>query len=533
MSESTSGSQPRVDAGLEPAAPTAPLPGADSVPVTVEAPPSPTERPQEGQWFEYPDAEIVLGLVASVGTDLDAFYATLEGVLRQFKYTAHPVRLSEFLKKLNLEKLGVTLELEPEYRRLLSHMRGGTEIRRATYNDILALHAVWSISESRPEEPLRPRTAYVLRTLKHPDEVHTLRRVYGPGFYLIGIYEPHEDRKRHLLNRNMSESEAQHAMDTDEDERVTYGQRTRDTFELADVFVTVGDAERQLGRIFNLIFGNPFLTPTPDEHAMFMAYAASVRSGSLSRQVGAAVVTPHGEILATGANDTPAPFGGLYWPGEHDHRDWCWLEVDSNDQEKDKLVIAIMKALGRQGADAELLTEGRKALSRTGLLGLTEYGRDVHAEMDALLTCARLGVSPRRCTVYCTTFPCHNCAKHLVAAGIRRLVYVEPYPKSKALDLHSDAISTDPDMREQRVVFEPFVGVGPRRYFDLFSTMGISTGFRVERKKDGRAVKWTKGSAAVRVPMRPISYLDREQLAADDLEAIIDWYEEHGEPHDT
>ncbi|MDN3612645.1 hypothetical protein QWZ16_23945 [Vibrio ostreicida] len=26
-------------------------------------------------------------------------------------------------------------------------------------------------------------------------------------------------------------------------------------------------------------------------------------------------------------------------------------------------------------------------------------------------------------------FPCHNCAKHIVASGIKRVVYVEPYPK--------------------------------------------------------------------------------------------------------
>ncbi|TMQ08861.1 MAG: hypothetical protein E6J90_35770 [Deltaproteobacteria bacterium] len=38
---------------------------------------------------------------------------------------------------------------------------------------------------------------------------------------------------------------------------------------------------------------------------------------------------------------------------------------------------------------------------------------------------------------------CHNCAKHIVASGIRRVVYVEPYVKSQAVQLHGDAILSD------------------------------------------------------------------------------------------
>lgn len=60
-----------------------------------------------------------------------------------------------------------------------------------------------------------------------------------------------------------------------------------------------------------------------------------------------------------------------------------------------------------------------------------------HAEMAALMSCARSGGSPVDGTLYCTTFRCHNCAKHIVAAGIRSVVYVEPYPKSKAKDLYA------------------------------------------------------------------------------------------------
>lgn len=76
-------------------------------------------------------------------------------------------------------------------------------------------------------------------------------------------------------------------------------------------------------------------------------------------------------------------------------------------------------------------------------------------------------------TMYVTTFPCHNCARHIIASGVARVVYIEPYPKSLAIDLHEDAIhdltfSENQASTGKRVRFEPFEGVGPARYFPVF-----------------------------------------------------------------
>src|SRR3954464_15400320 len=98
----------------------------------------------------------------------------------------------------------------------------------------------------------------------------------------------------------------------------------------------------------------------------------------------------------------------------------------------------------------------------------------VHAEMEAIASCARVGVSPRNGVMYTTTFPCHNCAKHIVAAGIRAVQYVEPYPKSRALELHNDSIAVE-NPQPGKVLFNPFVGISARRYVDLFS-MQLSSG---------------------------------------------------------
>lgn len=73
-------------------------------------------------------------------------------------------------------------------------------------------------------------------------------------------------------------------------------------------------------------------------------------------------------------------------------------------------------------------------------MNVIEFGRDAHAEMEAILA-ARAGISVKGRDLYSTTFPCHNCAKLIISAGINRVVYIEPYPKSLAIELHGDSIS--------------------------------------------------------------------------------------------
>lgn len=53
--------------------------------------------------------------------------------------------------------------------------------------------------------------------------------------------------------------------------------------------------------------------------------------------------------------------------------------------------------------------------------------RTIHAETNAIIQAALHGVSTRGCTCYVTHFPCINCAKVLVNAGITRLVYCQNY----------------------------------------------------------------------------------------------------------
>lgn len=63
----------------------------------------------------------------------------------------------------------------------------------------------------------------------------------------------------------------------------------------------------------------------------------------------------------------------------------------------------------------------------------------VHAEQNAIVQAARLGVNVNGATLYCTHQPCVICAKIIINAGIKRVVYKHGYPDEFSLALFSDA----------------------------------------------------------------------------------------------
>ena len=54
--------------------------------------------------------------------------------------------------------------------------------------------------------------------------------------------------------------------------------------------------------------------------------------------------------------------------------------------------------------------------------------RATHAEQNAIITAARFGHRTEGATIYVTAQPCLNCAKAIITAGIRRVVWTEGYP---------------------------------------------------------------------------------------------------------
>ncbi|MGO5333350.1 ComE operon protein 2 [Enterococcus cecorum] len=53
--------------------------------------------------------------------------------------------------------------------------------------------------------------------------------------------------------------------------------------------------------------------------------------------------------------------------------------------------------------------------------------RTIHAEMNALLQCAKLGISTDGSEIYVTHFPCLHCTKAILQAGIKKIYYLHDY----------------------------------------------------------------------------------------------------------
>jgi deoxycytidylate deaminase len=458
--------------------------------------------------------EIVLGIVSPIGTDL---VPAVNSIMRQFEglgYDVYHIKLSAIFD-LIAELIGYDkLSSASRYERVKSYIDFGNHLRETYGRGILGSFSVMKITEKRIEKNEQsPRlrktdnrgTLYIIDQLKTEAELDLLREIYGPLFFQISVYSArdirvdnlskimaHDDKK---ADRNAYREKAEQLVLRDEDEQdKPYGQKVGKIFQYADVVLNadkndpIANIEKQIDRFVQLLFGYNGYSPTRMEYGMFVAHSAALRSLDLSRQVGAAIFRESGEIATLGANEVPKATGGTYWCNEvYDDREYV-RRNDSNDKRKVELLHEVLEiALGK---NFQLSAEMQKALDSSQFMDALEYGRIVHAEMCAITDAARLGINVSGGTIYCTTFPCHMCSKHIVASGLHQVVFLEPYPKSLTADMHSDSVKIEGTTRGiyesfAAVNFVPFFGITPRRYRELFSRKKRKDGGNFERYRDG------------------------------------------------
>lgn len=115
-----------------------------------------------------------------------------------------------------------------------------------------------------------------------------------------------------------------------------------------------------------------------DESFMLHAVVASGRSKDPNSQVGACIVGANNRILSLGYNGAPNSWNDEKFPWDRNHED----------------------------------------------PKLNKYPYVIHAEMNAILNYKGDNKDLEGATVYVTLFPCHECAKCLAQAGIKKVVYL-------------------------------------------------------------------------------------------------------------
>lgn len=130
-----------------------------------------------------------------------------------------------------------------------------------------------------------------------------------------------------------------------------------------------------------------------NNYFMEIADIVKTRSTCIRRQVGAVIVKDN-RIITTGYNGAPS---GL----TH-----C---IDNGGCERERLNVP-------SGQRHELC-------------------RALHAEQNAIIQAAKIGVSTEGATIYITTQPCVICAKMIINAGIKKVVYKASYPDEMAMNM--------------------------------------------------------------------------------------------------
>ncbi len=399
--------------------------------------------------------------------------------------------------------------------RTLILMKLGTFLRNKIAEEILFYFAIKELHETRNTE--NTKIMYLFDSIKTPREASLLRTVYGESVSLISIYTKENNREKNIANKLYGDKEeknkqAKKLIKIDANENDTKGQQVRDTFSLADYFIETSSRsilKNEINRFLSILFNYRFETPRRDEYCMFLAHAASLRSASLSRQVGAAICTTDGSVVSLGCNEVPKYGGGLYWPDTYDYRDHK-IGKDTNDEMKADMIHEVLKKLkpifcekfsdlGHENFEEkynDILEDKNKIipekLKGSDIRNILEFGRAVHAEMAAITDASMRGIETKNLTLYSTTFPCHICARHIVSSGIKKVLYIEPYPKSKTEILYSDSIAVNPhDELTNRVVFEPYVGISPISYIKYFTSP------KNTRKNKSGIIRWDRDNAKV------------------------------------
>jgi deoxycytidylate deaminase len=471
--------------------------------------------------------ELVIALCGPIGSPLHEVAEKFRNVLTDtFQYEkCEVIRLSAFIQ----EKRNVDSSLKG-YERIDTLIREGNKLRNLYGPDVLAELAVNTIrverekyKSDRDAERYEPRRiCHIIDSIKNQEELELLRTVYRDMLYVVGVFSPMDIRVGNLKAKELSDPEIYQLIDRDSGEEQKTGQTVRDTFPYSDFFLRINrgtDSQiaKRVERYLHLMLGTKVLTPTAAESAMYAAASAAGNSACLSRQVGAAVTDDAGQVLAVGWNDVPKASGGLYMSDmsadgeEHDKR--CWNRDGGkcfNDEQKGLIANLVARDLVAQNLlnSGQLQQAANAIASSSKLKGLIEFSRSIHAEMHAILNAAKSnGSKIVGGKLYVTTYPCHSCARHIIAAGIKEVFFIEPYRKSLAMKLHDDALTENESATNDVVRLLQYDGVAPSKYLALFRMRPDS------RKVNGKMIKI--------VPKEAKPRLEKSLEALPALEGIV------------
>lgn len=328
----------------------------------------------------------------------------------------------------------------------------GNKLRETNGEDYLAKQIVKKIKHN----PICNK--WVIDSVRNTHEIDYLRKLPGK-FYLMSIWADKMtrwERVQDYYDKNQSIFESDDKRDSDE--KVEYGQQVSLCYQMSDVVVLntkklyngsqdYNDFKAIIKKYIELFEEKEAFQPNENETLMTMAYANSLRSSCTQRKVGALIIDDCGNVLSSGYNEVPISERSCKMEYGKCYRKYLRKKFDdeiddllSQKEEKDSVKILFKKNFK-----------------------ILDYCRALHAEENAIVNIARVGISfpMERATLYTTTYPCNLCANKIAQVGIKRIVYFEPYPMEEAKKI----------LAEHEIIQVPFEGITYNGYFKFMEVL--------------------------------------------------------------
>lgn len=298
----------------------------------------------------------------------------------------------------------------------------------------------------------------VIECFRNPMEIDFIRDEF-PHFYLIALYAEKDERR----SRKPKEDDFDNCDERDSGEKENkFGQQVSRCVKQADIILNNSRWEAKLNQNeyykkidhYLDLLRVPFRKPSNDEMMMHLAYSVSLHSTCIQRQVGAVITDDNYRILSIGYNDVPRKNLPCLDLHSQCYRKIKKLEIALN-------TLKVIKHCPFCGNNINITPEefscitnlaydktficdncGRDVLNYVSTGKELDFCRSLHAEENAILSnpfaSTSLYSNSKEMIIFTTTFPCMLCAKKIANAGIKKVVFVEPYPLKESYEIFKE-----------------------------------------------------------------------------------------------
>lgn len=294
--------------------------------------------------------------------------------------------------------------------------------------------------------PKKP-TLIVIDAIRNSLESMYFKERYS-AFYLFAINSNDDDIEDRLhQNSNMTREDIRRQSNKEHQDKSLkslenfVSQNIQDCISSSDIFIVNNgkynsdnflELYGQIIKYISLIMHPGLITPSLDEKMMQIAYTAKLNSGCLSRQVGASITNKFGSLKAIGWNSvaegqTPCLLRNvneLICKTKSNAFSIYEKSKDFGNFIKDVKLIDDSKGLNQSFCFKTIYTDNNPKEK-----GNQVHTRSLHAEENAFMQLAKYGSEGiKEGVLYSTASPCELCSKKAYQLGIKRVVFIDPYP---------------------------------------------------------------------------------------------------------